>query len=388
MRYAIIGGGITGTTAAEELRKLNPSAEITLVSEEHHPLYSRVILPHYLKGKIPRERVFLKKESWYAEKNIAWMPGVTAIHLDAKNKFVGLSTGRELEYDKLLLATGGELRTIEHDGRGVSYLRTLDDADHLLQLLNEHDDSSRGGVYGAGFIACEYINLFAHFDIPTTVAFRGQYFWSRALEPEAGLLLQKQLDAYNVEIFSNAPFTEMIDEKELKHDCSILGVGIGIEPDFSWMRESGLEVETGIKCNEFLQTNLPDVFTAGDVAQFHDVIVGRQVHIGNWMNAQMQGRHVAKSMMGELKPFELVSSYATNLLGLELIFIGDVSKPDADEIKLFGSVEEGGVVQLFGRYGQLVGAILIGRNQDRPRITKMIQEKERIVNFSHLSSRA
>ncbi|MEK7614765.1 MAG: FAD-dependent oxidoreductase [Patescibacteria group bacterium] len=382
MRHVIIGGGIAGVTAAEELRKLDPDAEITIVSEEHHPLYSRVLLPHYLKGKIPRERVFLKKETWYAEKNTEWMTGVMATSLNAKNKFVTLSNGRELEYDKLLIATGGELRTIEADLRGVSYLRTLDDADHLLQLLGERTGTSPAAVYGGGFIACEYINFFAHHQVPTRVGLRGSYFWSRVLEHEAGALIQKQLDTHGVQIMPNVNLLDMIDEKEIKHSCSILGVGIGIQPDFSWMREAGLEVESGIKCDAFLKTNLPDVYAAGDVAEFYDVIVGRHVHVGNWMNAQMQGRHVAKSMMGQEVPFALVSSYATNILGLEIIFIGDVSKQEADEVKLFGSAEEGGVAQLFGRKGQLVGAVLIGRNQDRAIITKMIQARDLLVNFS------
>ena len=154
MNYVIIGGGVAGTTAAEELRKRDASAEITLVSEEQHPLYSRVLLPHYLKGKVPRERIFLKKETWYAEQNIEWLTGITCVHLDPRNKCVGFSDGRELPYDKLLIATGGEVRAIDHDLRGVSYLRTLDDADHLVQLLSEASTSVRAGIFGGGFIAC------------------------------------------------------------------------------------------------------------------------------------------------------------------------------------------------------------------------------------------
>src|SRR6188474_1489970 len=103
MRVVIVGGGIAGTTAAEELRKLAPAAEITIVSEERHPVYSRVLLPHYLKGKVPRERVFLKKEEWYAEQKIEWLVGTRVDACDPKNAFVTLSDGRELPYDKLLI---------------------------------------------------------------------------------------------------------------------------------------------------------------------------------------------------------------------------------------------------------------------------------------------
>ena len=137
MRYLILGGGIAGTSAAEELRKRDAAAEIAIVSEEQHPVYSRVLLPHYVKGKIPRERVFLKKETWYGEQNIEWLTGVRATNIDVKNQSVALSDGRELPYDKLLIATGGEIRTLPFERRGVAYLRTIDDTDHLLQLLGE-----------------------------------------------------------------------------------------------------------------------------------------------------------------------------------------------------------------------------------------------------------
>ncbi len=378
MRYVIIGGGIAGTTTAEELRKLDSSSEITLVSEEQHQIYSRVLLPHYIKGKVPRERVFLKKENWYSEQNIDWMPGVLAIHLDTKNKFVALSNGREIEYDKLLIATGGEPRLLFENNKNVSYLRSLSDADHLLELLNGHSDSCRGEIFGSGFIACEYINLFSHFGLPTRVSFRSEHFWSRILDREPGELINQHLEKNGIVSRNNFVFPETLIDSA-KSD-SIFGIGSGIEPDFSWLNESGIEIKSGIRANEFLETNITDVFTAGDVAEFYDVIVDRHVKVGNWMSAMAQGRVVAQNMFGNKTVFELVSSYATNILGLEVIFIGDVSKEASDEVRLIGSIEDGGITQLVGRKGQLVGAILLNRNSDRATITNMIKNRQ---VFSH-----
>ncbi|MBI5794438.1 FAD-dependent oxidoreductase [Candidatus Uhrbacteria bacterium] len=384
MHYVIIGGGVAGTTAAEELRKRDKSADITLVSEEHHPLYSRVLLPHYVKGKVPRERVFLKKEFWYGEQNIEWLRGITCKHLDPRNKFVGLSDGRELPYDKLLIATGGEVRAVDEDLRGVSYLRTLDDADHLVQLLSAQGAGSRAGIFGGGFIACEYLNIFSHFRIPTILFHRGAHFWTRSLVPEAGALIENHLTQHGVELHVNAQVTNLVGEKELtavttttgEHAVNFLGVGIGIEPNFSWMREAGVETGVGVKANAFLETNVPDISVAGDIAEFFDPIVERQIQIGNWMNAMSQGRCVAKTMSGEKTEFRLVSSYATNVLGLEIIFVGDTQKSAADEVQVVGSAQAGGVTQVFGRQGRVVGGIMIGRNHDRVAITKAIQERK------------
>lgn len=383
MRYVIIGGGIAGTTAAEELRKLDPSSEITIVSEEQHAVYSRVLLPHVLKEKVPRERVFLKKETWYEEQQIEWLRGEFVVELDTRNSFVRLSSQREIEYDKVLIATGGELRTLPSDPRGVSYLRTLDDTDHLVQLLSERTADTQAGIYGGGFIACEYLNLFAHYGLPTQIAIRGDYFWSNILVEQAGALINRQIEEKGVTLFKQAAFVQMLGEQELTgfetskaiHSCQIMGVGIGIQPEFSFLSNSGVEVERGVRANEYLETNVPNVFTAGDIAEFYDVVTERHLHIGNWMNAMMQGRAVAKNMAGQKTAFELVSSYATNALGLEIIFVGDTSKEHAEHIELLGSLEEGGVTQLFQRGGRLVGGVMIGRNGDRAEVTAAIKER-------------
>jgi NAD(P)H-nitrite reductase large subunit len=390
MRFVIVGGGIAGVSAAEEIRKLQPDADIVLVSGEHHPLYSRVLLPHYVKGKVPRERCFLKKETWYAEQKIEWLPGTYVESCDPKNSFVLLSDGRELEYDKLLIATGGDVKTMGENLRGVSYFRTLDDADHILQLVQEHGKDAKAAVYGGGFISCEYVNAFVHFGLSTTVAFRGGWMFSRTLDEESGELVNEHLRSKGVVVKPDALFLGVEGDTALSAlmtdqggiPCDILGIGTGIEGDFGWVKDAGIEVGTGIKTNDFLETNVPNIFAAGDVAEFSDAIVGRQLVVGNWMSANMQGRAVGKTMAGERTQFRLVSSYATNALGLEMIFVGDVHREAADEIRVVGSKAAGGVAQLFVRKGKLVGATLVNRNGDRAIVTKAIQDQKAIGEIS------
>jgi NAD(P)H-nitrite reductase large subunit len=392
MKFVIVGGGIAGTTCAEELRKLDPNAEITILSEEQHPIYSRVLLPHYLKAKIPRERVFLKPADWYQKQNIEWLPGVRVEKLDVTNRFALTSEGRELPYDKLLLATGGEIETLPEDRRGVSYLRTLDDADHLIQLSADRHHSE-AAIYGGGFIACEYLNYFAHLGWPTTIAFRGPHFWSRILDAESGKLLNEHIRSRGVTVLPETTFEGLVGEHDLEAvslrgpqgrsnlRCSILGVGIGIRSELSWIAESGVEVGRGVRANEYLETNVPDVWTAGDGAEFFDVVVGHHRQVGNWMNAQMQGRVAAKNMVGEKTAFRLVSSYSTNALGLEIIFVGETDPKQADETRVFGSAAEGGVTNVFLKMGKAVGATIIGRNKDRAPVTKAIDSQEPFVSL-------
>lgn len=389
MRVIIIGGGIAGTTCAEELRKLDWQAEITIVSEEHHPLYSRALLPHYLKGKAPRERVFLKTENWYAENNIEWITGERAEKIDVKNFFVLLSNGRELPFDKLVIAGGRNTRTLPDDRRGVAYLWTLDDADHLLQLVSEQPRPCAAGIYGGGLIAGEFVNIFKNFGLDITIAFRGPHFWSRVLDSESGELINRHLIKNGVKILPQAQFVGWRGEKEIEgvetdkenFPCKILGVGIGLDPDIAWLNDSGLKTEKGIIVNEKLETNLSNVYAIGDIAEIFDTYSGRHRIMGTWTAAQAQGRIVARNILGEEKKFEQITVSSINLLGLDIIFLGDTCREWADEIRVEGGAADSarhspatvgaGVLQVFYKAGRVVGATLVNKNSERARIVAL-----------------
>ena len=137
MNIVIIGGGIAGTTAAGELRLLDKKANITIIDSEEHPVYSRVLLLPYVLKDVHREKLFLKKMSWYDAQSIELMSTTSVIGIDSVNKHVATSDGRELPYDKLLITTGLDVRLLAQDKRGVCYFKTLADADNLLTLIHE-----------------------------------------------------------------------------------------------------------------------------------------------------------------------------------------------------------------------------------------------------------
>ena len=385
MKYIIIGGGIAGTSCAEELRKLDPKAEITIVEQEYHRLYSRVLLPHYAMGKVERENCFLKIEEWYQENNIELLLGQSIIKLDSKNKFVELDDARELPYDKLLISTGSEPRVIGGEPQGVVYFWTLDDVDHLLGVVKENKKTrkheNKAIVYGGGFIACEFINTFKHFGLDTTVVHRGKHFWNSIINDQAGDFVQAHLEKSGVKVISEIDNIEIIGSKELEavqinseqRSVSLLGVAVGSNRDLSFVQEAGIEVTQAIKTNEFLETNVIDIYAAGDVAESYDPVACRQYVAGNWFRAMMQGRTVAKTMFGDQTKYEQVSSYAINLLGLDISFIGDTNKNAADRVKLWGQADEQGMCLIYLRLNKIVGAVILGKNQYRANLTKAIE---------------
>lgn len=388
MRYVIIGGGIAGTTAAEELRKRDADAQIAIIEAEQHRLYSRVLLPHYIEGRVERDRVFLKKPEWYDEQHIELMLGVRVKKIDLKNRFVLTSQERELPFDKLLITTGGDLNLISEDMRGVAYLRTLDDADHLVQLLNEVKalpaDERSAVVYGGGFISLEFLNIFEKHNIPAALVMRSGGFWSKILSPESQEVMKHHVESRGVRVYTNEQI-ELKGENELDGvklkggevlPAKILGVGIGIKTDYALLEDAGIEHGAGVVANSMLETPQENVYTAGDVAEFDDVVITRRVNYGNWMNALMQGRSVAKTMSGEPTPFELVSSYATDFLEKDAVFIGDVSREHADDVVQLVADQEN-AIELFERDGRTVGAVLIGDVTKRQEITNAIKARQK-----------
>jgi len=380
MTIIILGGGIAGTTCAEEARKLLPDAEITILSEEPPPLYSRVLLGHYLKGQIERERIFLKKMAWSEEQKIQIFD-VRAEKNDVKNKFVATSDGRELPFDKLVIATGRYTRDLPEDQRGVSYLWTLDDAEHLSQLISEQSRPCPVAIYGGGLIAGEYLNIFKHFNFDITIAFRGTKFLSKNLDEKSSQLIVDHLKKQNIKVVPEADFVRLEGEKELEKfvtsqgeiSCKILGVGIGLDPDFSVFENSGLKINKGIVVNEKMETNLPDVYAIGDIIEAPDFYSGRTRMFGSWFAAQTQGRVAGQNLAGQNSVFKQITSTSMNFAGLDVIIIGDTDHDWADEIKLDENSD--GVVQRFFKNKKLIGATLVNRNGERKGVMEEFEVK-------------
>lgn len=386
MKCVIIGGGIAGTTCAEELRKRDADAEITIIEQEPHRLYSKVLLSRYVTGALERERLFLKTQEWYEEKKIELMSGVRVLRIDAKNRFVETSDGREIPFDQLVIATGQEPKSfMQAEGRrGVAYLRNLDDAEALksqiAELTTVPKASQRMIIMGGGFVATEFVHIAQALKIPATVVLRSDGFWSRTLSDASQALVLEKVRSFGIEVITNEQ-PEILGSDQFEGirlangrevQASILAVGTGIETDKGWLQESNIVVERGVVCDERLESQ-KDIYTVGDVAEFKDVIMGRAMHIGNWTNAIQQARCVAATLAGEACDYQFVSSYATRLGDLELTFIGDADRAGADEVRSMGAGEAW--IDLFDRNGRTVGAVILGPAKERMNITKAIEEK-------------
>lgn len=387
--FLIVGGSAAGTTAADVLRNNNFTASITIVSDEPHGYYSRVLLPNYISGKIKREQVILKPPDWYKQKNIELILGSRAGKLDPKNQQVTLSSGEVIGYGKLLIAVGGKTIKMGVPGadlENVFYFKTIEDAERILAAAKR---AKSAVVIGGGFIGLELIGSFKANKIENVTALILEpYLWFGKLDEASALVLTATLERNGVKVYVEEETDRFEGEGEVSavisktgnsYEAQVVGIGIGIRPDIEWLGDSGLDLGRGIITNEYLETNLPDVYAAGDCAEFYDVIFKRRHVLGNWANAVSQGNSVARTMLGQKTVFETASSYTSNFFDGSCSFVGVTDATFADEIINRGSVESGRMTRIFiktiGGVMRIVGATVINCAVDVAPLTAAIKGK-------------
>ena len=348
IKYLIIGGGIAGTTAAETIRRHDASGSIGIVSDEPHRLYSRVMLskPNFFLERIPFEQIWLKKDSWYAENDVGLIAGRRAAGLDAFKKTVTLDDGTPLAYEKLLLAIGG------------------------------------------GFVSFEMCEMLRMAGIAVTLILREPYYWQPLLDESSGRMIERALENGGVKILYAAEVSRVLGGSAVtgvaltngaEIPCEMIIAGIGIFCPLEWIAHAGVAVNRGILANEYLETNQPDVWAAGDAAEFNDLILGERLQLGNWVNAQVQGRAAGANMAGQRQPFRMVSFYTTQGFGITIAFVGDV-RPEKDRMIIpRGTPENGSYGRIIIKDGEVIGATLINRTAELAAISKMIEKDVKVA---------
>lgn len=403
--FLIIGGSAAGTTAAEVIRSLSGDSSITVVTDENHEQYSRVLLPHYIRGKVAREQVFLKKPQWYRDKEIELVKGVGVKGLGSIEHVITLDNGEKIKYGKLLIAIGGkviELNVPRSDNAGILYMRTIEDADAIIKAAKA---AKSGVIIGGGFIGLEFASCFRVNGVENvTVLVREPYYWQGKLDEQSSRVLVSTLEKNGVNVLtgeeisqfrgSTSKTSEISKEVEPliletknkeKLEADIVGVGIGIKSDFSWLEGSGVKINRGVVTNEFLETSVPDVYAAGDCAEFHDVIFERQHVMGNWANATSQGNAVGKTMSGQRTVFETASSYSINFFDGSCSFIGVTDDKFASETITRGTIPEGKMTRIFIKEirgtTRIIGATVINSVADVAPLTSAVKNKSDVSKF-------
>jgi len=321
LRHVIIGAGTAGVTAAETLRQLDPKAVITLLDGEGEQPYSRMAIPYLLAGQIAEEGVRIHREPDHYAKNRIDLLAQRAMAIDGHAHIVTLADGRQLAYDRLLIATGSTPKREPVEGidlPGVHTCWTLNDARAILAQIKR---GTRVVQMGAGFVGCIILHGLLAQGAKLTVLIRSGRMVSRMMPPAASAMIQRWCEARGVEVKGRTQ-TRRIDRQgdELRITLTTgevlpadmyLSV-VGVTPSLKFVQGSGIDIDTGIVVDERMRTSLPDVYAAGDVVEARDCVSGRSQINAIQPNAVEQGILAAHNMVGQTT--ETAGSFACNVL--------------------------------------------------------------------------
>ncbi|MCK8515576.1 FAD-dependent oxidoreductase [Methylonatrum kenyense] len=329
MRHVIIGAGPAGVVAAETLRKLDPDSNVTMLSHEPEPPYSRMAIPYYLVEQVGEQGTWLRKGDGYFENNgITVRTGVKAEGLDTQAKQVKLAGGDTVPYDKLLIATGSHpivppLPGVDREG--VHTCWTLEDSRHIIERAKE---GSRVVLIGAGFIGCIILESLVMRKTRLTVIEQQNRMVPRMMDDRAGGLIKKWCQDKGVTVHTSTT-VESIDEGGDGHPLAVrmdngesaqadlVIVCVGVKANTAFLEGSGVKADQGILVDRHLQTSVEDVYAAGDVAQGLDFNTGEYTVQAIQPTAADHGRLAANNMAGyPLKHQGSVNMNVLDTLGL------------------------------------------------------------------------
>ena len=364
----IIGSGMAGGNAAATLRDEGFSGPVVVISREPGVPFGRPPLSKtYLRSEEDLAGWYVRPADWYAEHDVELRNGVVVAAVDAAAHTVTLDSGAELRYEKVLIATGGRNRRIEADGAdlpGIHYLRTVAQCDAIKQ------EAVRGRtavVVGMGFIGCEVAASLTQLGVRVTAVFPGRDPLERVLGDQVAGVMSAIHRANGVELLAGEEVVAfegtrrveaVVTRSGRRIECDFVVAGIGIEPDIPGI---AVEQQNGILVDEQCRASAPDVYAAGDVANYLHPLFGR-VRVEHYNNAEKQGAAVARSMLGSTAPYDYIYSFWSDQYDHKLEYVGHVDKWDQFVVR--GSVHEGKLIGIYLVDGVVRAAVGLDRGGD------------------------
>ena len=401
--YVIIGDGIAGSSAAETLREGAPDADVTVITDEGEALYNRILIKEFAKGKLPEAPISIHDPEWYDERDIDLRLDTYVTELDADAHTLHTHEGDTIEYDKLLVATGGtpvQLPVENSDAEGVHHFWTFDDARGIAEHASE---AETGAVVGAGLLGIDLAAICGAQEVDAHYLMRGESWWRYALSKEGADIIHDALEEKNVtpvfdsgvdhfEVDDSGHVTAAVDPNGETYDSEFVGVAIGLDFNLELLQGTDVECDDGVVVDEYMQTTVDDIYAAGDLTRFYDTILGDYAQNGSWGSAKEQGSIAAQNMLadtvasetqrvdgeavdGEEEAFRWVSSYSITHFDFPFLSFGHPTLGDDHAEAKFSDTEWR---RLAFKDGKIVGGVLIGDLAPQSKYKKLARE-ERVV---------
>lgn len=374
IKYLIIGNGIAGTTAAEEIRKIDGHNPILMISDEDYLTYYRVKLSHFINKKYSLTELLIHDEDWYKEKNIQIKLGKRIKSIDIRNCSVQLEDGEKIDYEKLLVANGGSASIPEVMGaekKGIYALRNLEDLEKVQEYLLNCKEVA---IIGGGLLGLEAAWALKELGLRVNVVEFFPYLLPKQLDSELAKHVKEQLEQRGLYIHLGAAAEEIVGEDRVEgivlQDGQVIPVDMvlfstGMKSNRVIVEGTNIQTNKGIQVNAFMETSQENIYAAGDVAEFEGVVMGL------WSTAMDQGKIAGRNMAGIQERYKpLKPATYLSIGGFSLFSVGEI---DGEQFSL-SYQEETVFHKLFIKDGKLIGGVLTGDIKKMAKLKKAVND--------------
>jgi NADPH-dependent 2,4-dienoyl-CoA reductase/sulfur reductase-like enzyme/nitrite reductase/ring-hydroxylating ferredoxin subunit len=368
-RIVIVGGGAAGDSAAETLRREGFGGAITVVDPDRDAPYDRPNLSKdYLAGNAPEDWLPLHLPDFYQERDIELRRGPRVASIDPGARRIRLDDGTDLPWDALLLATGAApVRLppeLERATPAVHYLRTLADSRRIAAAATE---GGRAVVLGASFIGLEVAASLRARKMEVHVVAPAERPLERIMGPELADLIQRIHEEHGVVFHLRQKVAGVRDgavvlESGERLPADLFVAGIGVRPNLELAEAAGLTLDRGVSVNERLETSLPGIFAAGDIARWPDRHTGERIRVEHWVLAQRHGQTAARNMLGAGEAFVGVPFFWSQHYDQAINYVGHAERWDRIEIE--GDLGARDCAVRFLRSGRVLAVVTLGRDRE------------------------
>ena len=390
----IIGNSAAAVAAVEAIRKTGNTEPIVLISDEPHPPYSRPLISELLAGQVKSPRMLYRPENFYEKNNVEALLGVRAESIDVAKKSVKLSTGKKVAYKNLLLATGSRPLVPPMEGLELKRVFTFMRWQEAEELIDAAGRIRHAVVIGGGLIGLKAAEALRHIGVEVTLLDLAPRILPMAADPTASAMIEQHLrDEAGIQIITGNTVTKIEGDERgfvkgvtlksgeyLKTEMVV--VAIGVRPNTQLAEGTEIVVRRGFPVDNHMQTNVPHIYAAGDVAEGYDLVTGENRLLPIWPVAFRQGAIAGLNMAGKATEYEgYFAMNSIELFNLPLISMGRLEAPDEPGYETLTRSEGGVYRKIILKDGVIVGALYL-KNIDRVGIIGgMIRDKYNVADF-------
>jgi len=394
VEFALIGGGLAAGNCARWLRESGADGSILLIGREPDPPYNRPPCSKgYMRGEESREDVLFRPAEWFEEQKVELLTRTPATKLDVQARSLELANGDTVSFEKALLATGANVRRLDVPGcelEGIHYLRTLGNSDAI-----RGDAAGKNVVLiGGSYIATEVAASLTELGSSCSLVMQESVTLSRGFGEQAGRFFQSRLEEHGIKVHGDDELerfegaggrvTRVITKAGRELEADAVVIGVGAVPDVRLARTAGLEIGElgGVLVDARLQTAVPGIFAAGDIAEYESVAHrGQRLRVEHWDVAFNQGKTAALNMLDRDQPHDAVPYFFSDLSDwASLEYVGPAYEWDQEVVR--GSIESGEFTIFYLAGGRVAAALAVGRSDDLDHARRLMSTEAEVRDLT------